>query len=421
MAVKKPKLPKLSFVKFVLIAAIAFGVMTSTKWIETVEKGTYQVKQAAITGTMDAKMTPGIWYQGWGDIDPWPKAETFFFTSEKDAEGDTAADNSIEVRFNDGSVAKISGTARVIMPISPAEAIALTTERGHKTYMDVQQKLIFPTVRNVLRSTSNLMTARESYNEKRLDFVTWARDQIENGVYQTDEVVATVEDLVTGEKVRKNIKVIRRDKNGQPMYQANPLGDTGIRLVNFEIKSFKYEDKVRKQISKQQEARMNVETAKAKAEEARQEELRTIAEGKQKVAAAKYEQEQEKIRAVVSAQKDKEVAELQAAKLLEVAKLNKAAAAENKAANILDGQGIAEKNRLILQSDGALDKKLDAYIMVNKNYAKAISDYDGNWVPTTVLGGGEGGEAGGGAQALIQMLSVKTAKELALDTTIRGK
>ncbi len=47
---------------------------------DTVNKGTYQVKQAAWTGTMSAKMTPGIWVQGFGSIDTWPKAETFFFT-----------------------------------------------------------------------------------------------------------------------------------------------------------------------------------------------------------------------------------------------------------------------------------------------------------------------------------------------------
>lgn len=58
-----------------LIVIALFGKLT-----ETVEKSTYQVKQTAITGTMSAKMTPGLWLQLFGDIDTWPKAETFFFT-----------------------------------------------------------------------------------------------------------------------------------------------------------------------------------------------------------------------------------------------------------------------------------------------------------------------------------------------------
>lgn len=404
-----------------LVTVLIFvGAICAGSIFETVEKGTYQVKQAAISGKMSAKMEPGLWMQNFGDIDTWPKAETFFFTSDKDGTDDTSADMSIEVRFNDGSLCRISGTARVLLPTTEQDAIALVTERGHKTYPDAEQKLILPTVRNVLRSTANLMSARESYSEKRADFINWARDQIENGLYDTDEVIAEVEDLITGEKVRKAVKVIRKDKNGLPVYQYNPLRNTGIRLDNFEIKVFNYERKVQEQIAKQQEARMNVETAKAKAEEAKQDELKAIAEGKKNVAIAQYEKEQEKIKAVVDAQKEKEVAELQAQKKLEVAKLEKAAAAETKQANILEGEGLAEKKRLILQADGALQQKLDAYVQVNRYYADAIKNYTGNWVPTVTMG--ESGEnAGSGAEQLIKMLSVKTAKELALDMEIKGK
>ena len=399
---------------------IIIGLVCASSIIETVDKGTYQIKQAAITGKMSAKMVPGVWLQMFGDIDPWPKAETFFFTADKDGKDDTDVDMSIEVRFNDGSLCKVSGTARVLLPTTEQDAIALVTERGHKTYGDLEQKLILPTVRNVLRSTANLMSARESYGEKRADFINWARDQIENGLYDTDETIAEVEDLITGEKVRKAVKVIRKDKNGLPVYQYNPLRETGIRLDNFEIKVFNYERKVQEQIAKQQEARMNVETAKAKAEEAKQDELKAIAEGKKNVAIAKYEKEQEKIKAVVDAQKDKEVAELQAEKKLEVAKLEKAAAAETKQANILEGEGLAEKKRLILQADGALQQKLDTYATVNRYYADAIKNYQGNWVPTVTMGESNG-VAGNGAEQLIKMLSVKTAKDLALDMNIQGQ
>jgi regulator of protease activity HflC (stomatin/prohibitin superfamily) len=392
----------------ILIGAICAGSI-----FETVEKGTYQVKQAAISGKMSAKMEPGLWMQNFGDIDVWPVSETFFFTADKDGADDTDVDMSIEVRFNDGSLCRVSGTARVLMPTTESDAISLVTVRGHKTYPDLEQKLILPTVRNVLRSTANLMSARESYSEKRADFINWARDQIENGLYDTDETIAQVEDLITGEKVRKAVKVIRKDKNGLPVYQYNPLKDTGIRLDNFEIKVFNYERKVQEQIAKQQEARMNVETAKAKAEEAKQDELKAIAEGKKNVAIAQYEKEQEKIKAVVDAQKDKQVAELQAQKKLEVAKLEKAAAAEWKQANILEGEGLAEKKRLILEADGALQQKLDAYVEVSRYYADAIKNYSGNWVPTVTMGETDG-LAGGGAEQLINMLSVKTAKSLLL-------
>jgi hypothetical protein len=101
--------------------------------------------------------------------------------------------------------------------------------------------------------------------------------------------------------------------------------------------------------------------------------------------------------------------------------LEKAAAAETKQANILEGEGLAEKKRLILQADGALQQKLDAYVDVNRYYADAIKGYQGNWVSTVNMGGSKDGGSMNGAQALIEMFAAKTAKELALDMEIQGQ
>ena len=59
-------------ISIAIIAVIAIvGLLCSAYLFETVEKGTYQVKQAAVTGNMSAKMTPGLWFQMFGDIEPW--------------------------------------------------------------------------------------------------------------------------------------------------------------------------------------------------------------------------------------------------------------------------------------------------------------------------------------------------------------
>jgi len=399
---------------------VVVGLFSLPMIVDTVEKGTYQVKQAAVTGAMDAKMTPGLWLQAWCDIDEWPKAETFFFTHDNDTAGDVDVDTSMEVRFNDGSMCKISGTARVIMPITKDEAIALTTIRGHKTYLDVQEKLIKPTVRNVLRSTANLMSARESYSEKRPDFVTWSRDQITNGVYVTQETTKQVKDLVTGEMIWKHVKKIKLGEDGLPMYQANPMADTGIELKNFEIKSFVYEKKVQLQISSQQEARMAVETAKAQAEKAEQDRLTIEAEGKAKVATAKYEEEQVKMRAVVVAQRDKEVKIIEGERIKEYAALERDAAKLQKERNILDGQGLAEKRKLVLAADGALKQKLATFESVQKYWADAYSQRK---VPAYYItgSGGAGGESGNldmETKIFQQNMNLLMLKQLGLDMTI---
>ena len=170
---------KMSRLFFIIAIAIVF-LFFGPQLIDTVEKGTYQVKQAAVTGTMSAKMTPGVWLQLFGDITTWPKAETFFFTADSDEGG--RHDESIEVRFNDGSICSISGTLRVILPNTEPEALELITVMGFRSYKEMERKLILPVARNAMRMTANLMTARESYSEKRQNFTTWTWDQILNGL-----------------------------------------------------------------------------------------------------------------------------------------------------------------------------------------------------------------------------------------------
>lgn len=69
-------------------------------------------------------------------------------------------------------------------------------------------------------------------------------------------------------------------------------------------------------------------------------------------------------------------------------------------------------------ADGALQQKLDTYLQVQTVWANAVANYKGNWVPTTVMGGASGGNSGNGANTLIDLLSAKTANDLALDMTL---
>jgi len=402
----------LGIIAIVIIMALVFG----TKIVETVEKGTYQVKQAAVTGNMTARMIPGMYGQWFGDIVVWPKAETFYFTADI-VEG-KKIDQSIEVRFNDGSICNISGTCRVVTPVTAGDAIKLIVVHGFRQYGDMEHKLILPAVRNALRLTANLMSARESYSERRSDFIYWAWDQIQNGAYETQDVTREVKDLISGEEITKVFKVIKTldgIPGGTPLYQKNPLEGLGIRLSNFEIKSFVYAPKVKQQIATQQEALMAVATAKANAQRAEQEKLTAEAEGLKNVMTAKYEKEQEKIKAVVDAQKDKAVAETHAAKKLAVAILDKKAAEQIKEKEILLGQGEAERKRLVLAADGALKQKLATYEKVMTLWAEA---YSKRLVPAVMMGGS--GQAGLDTNAIqmSEVLGIMALKQLGLDFSV---
>ena len=149
--------------------------------------------------------------------------------------------------------------------------------------------------------------------------------------------------------------------------------------------------------------------AVAKAKEAEQETITVAKKGEADAARAKWEQEVIKAKMVTEAQQK-----------LEVATLDTQAAEQFKRAETLRGEGEGARRRLVMEADGALEKKLQAYTEVAKLYASAIKDYKGNWVPSVVMGGGNGSQtAGSGAHELIDLLTVKTARELGLDMSIR--
>lgn len=414
----KAKKAKRSMISLIVLGVIVtVGLVLGPQLVDTVDKGTYQVKQAAVSGTMSAKLTPGLWLQLFGDIEEWPKADTFFFTA--DAEEGAGHDQSIEVRFNDGSLCNVSGTLRVILPTTEDDAIRLVTELGYKDYNELEQKLILPITRNALRLTANLMTARESYSEKRHDFIFLAWDQIQNGIYETKEVTTYPIDPITNKKIKKVVKTIKKDKDGNAIRSENPWKGTGITLMNFEIKVFVYADVVKKQIATQQEALMAVATARANSEKAKQDAKTIEEQGKAKVMTAKYQKEQEKVKAVVDAEKVKAVAELQAEQRLAVARLDKQAASETKQKLILLGQGEAQRKKLVLQADGALKQKLSAYVDTQKLWADAFSKRNVPSVYTAGGAGGTGGSADQQFQQFMQLQNMKNMQDLGLDMTIK--
>ena len=401
------------------VVATLLLVISAGSIVETVPAGSYQVKQAAWSGNMTAKMTPGLWFQNFGDIFTFPKSETFFFT--KDGSEGKDIDQSIEVTFADGSICHISGTARIIMPATESEALHLTTDLGFRDYRAIEQKLILPTVRRALVLTANMMTAQESYNVKRPDFLKWAAGQIEHGIAATDEVDREVKDLVTGETSIKKVKVIRVDANGQTVYESNPLAGTGIVLQNFEVKEFGYSDAVRAQIAKQQDAIMGVATAKADALKAEQAKITAEANGQAAVMTAKYQEEEKKVRAIVAAQQEQEVVIIAAKRDREKADYAKQAAEFIKQEQILLGQGEGERKRLVMEADGALSLKLEAFKYGIDAVAKAWAVRP---VPAyNVEMGGSDGKSAGSADALslqfMNMMNTVVAKNIGLDLNVK--
>ncbi len=148
--------------------------------------------------------------------------------------------------------------------------------------------------------------------------------------------------------------------------------------------------------------------------------LTATKEGEAKAAEAKWKQEVFRSEAVTKAQQEKDVAEMQGKQRLAVAELATKAAEQTKQTEILLGEGEAQRRQLVMTADGALEKKLAAYVEVNKMYAEALGAYKGAWVPGIVMGGGgsSGSPQVSGPADLITLLTAKAAKDLALDLAV---
>jgi len=75
-------------------------------------------------------------------------------------------------------------------------------------------------------------------------------------------------------------------------------------------------------------------------------------------------------------------------------------------------KGEAESKKLIMAADGALERKLSAYVEVQKAYAEQFGKQ--RLTPDIMIGQ----SSTPNAVDLMQLLQIKTAKELALDNKL---
>ncbi len=373
------------------------------------------------TGTLMVRFEPGIYTLWLGQATIYRDVITFDFDKEDSVTEASIDQKGISVRYQDGGTGTIYGKARFNLPQD--EITMLELHKGFRSNNGFAMKLLKTVTEEAQNLTAGLMTSEEAYTEKRGTFIEWSRDQLQNGKYKTRLKEISETDAATGKTIIKKIPVIDFDESGLPKHLDNDLKTYGVSVSGYQITDWNFEKKTLDQISAKREATMAIITAKANAERARQDAITAEEEGKANVMKAKYEKEVEKERAIVDAQKLKEVAAISAAQKVEVAsqvrleaEQKKLAANEYKQEQILRGEGDAAYKRLVMQADGALQQKLDAYVTINQRYAEALEKQ--KWVPEVVMGS-DGGSSGSSATDMMNLLMMKTARELSLDMSIK--
>ena len=376
--------------------ALVFGLFSVGSLVEWVSAQDY-VRIQYPNGGYSWVLSPGPTPQWFGSTTSYRQRGTIAFKNE--GEG---YDNRLKIQFNEGGTARISGSINYELPADEGKLTEI-----HKKYPSqeaLETSLIKPALNSSIYLTGTLMTSYESYKERRAQLVQYVEDTVQGGTYQTDtKEVEVQDDLDPTKKKRVTIVEILKDAQGRFMrVNQGQLNQFGVRTFNFAIESIDYDDTVEAQIKGQQAITMQVQTAIAEALRAQQAKITTEAQGAANAAEAKWAQETKNATVVAEADGRRLAAEQ-----------DKLAAESEKQARILRAEGEATARQKLMAADGALDRKLQALERINNAWSQAFKDAKMPLVPNVHMGGdGAGSNGMNGAQSLMNLLTIQTAKQL---------
>lgn len=387
------------------VFAVIVGIYIVSGAVVNVNADEIVVVQVPYYGTLHWYKQPGTYSQYWGKVTHYKKRSQFWFSAASDQ--GKKEDQSIKVRFNDKGHANLSGSLAWEMPLDDEHLTQLHTKYG--SHEAIEQQLIRTVVEKAVYMTGPLMSSQESAAERRNELLQFVEDQVANGVYKTQTVQEKQPDPITGQPKTVSIVRLVMENGSVVRSDESPLKTFGIKTFNPSINEVKYDPVVEAQIQEQQKATMAVTTSAANAKKAEQDAITAAKNGEAEAAKAKWAQEVKKATEVTAAEQRRDVANL-----------DRQAAEQKKAEQILLGEGEARRRQLVMDADGALDKKLEAYKEVQKYWADAVKNYQGNWTPLVSSGSSSTSTAGSGAMQLLEMMGAKAAVDLGLDLKASG-
>ena len=358
---------------------------------EDVKNERIVVNQFPISGKMEYWTEAGFKWQWFGRTTEYFKTQQFWFGG-KDVEGNSHG-NPIKVVFNDASVGYIYGSLRVVLPTDVEHLKLIQT--AYCGMDRVMNDLVAQNVVKVIYASGPLMSAFESYAEKKNDMVYYITDQLTYGVYKTTVREVDTEDSFTGEAKKVKIASLVADPdapNGYVRSEKSPFTSYGVVIDQVSITEITYDEKVNQQIQTQQQANMSIQTKKAEALAAQQDAIKAEAEGKAAAAKAKWEQERIKATEVTKAEQEKEVSRLAAEK-----------AEYDKKKVIAQGEAEAAANRAKVAAGLTPQERAEWDFKTKVGVAEAISKVT---LPKIVMTGGNGSNGSAAMDAMgLKMLT----------------
>ncbi len=366
-------------------------------------------------GELKVQFASGVFYAGFfAKETEWPNQISVLYNDAK-ANYDEMQDNGIEIgiigiMFSDATTANVKGITQYILPSDEQDMLLIHTT--HRTPQSLVSKRLAPYTKECLQSSAQLMTSEKHYGGGRAQMAQDFLSQLKDGVY-----LLSVEEKIIYDSLEKDKKRIYQTqmqldaKTKLPKRKVSSVKEYGISVADAALTDVTYQSKVSEKLNKIIDATTKLAISKQNLMTAQQEMLTSKALGEKELVDIEYEQKQEQTKQVVAAQTKVLVAEQDKQQqriayegsILEAKKIKELANAE------------AYAKKAVMIADGALEKKIAAYIQIQGFWAEAFGKYTGDITPTYMMGSSYSPNSYNGAQNFMDLMTAKTARDLNLD------
>lgn len=326
--------------------------------------------------------------------------------ADYDLTDNTVEIGKINIRFNDATTAKVSGITQYVLPSGEKEMLEI--HNTHRTPESLVKRRLAPYTQECLQSSAQLLSSEAHYSGGRAQMVQDYLDQLKNGAFLLKVQENNTYDSI--EKANKKVYTVvtQLDKSGAPKRKFSSIKEYEISVGDAQITDVDYQEQVDNMLAKKIEASTKASVSKQELMTAQQQALTIEAQGKAQLVKIEYEQKQAQTKAVVAAQTQVELAKQD---LEKQGIALQGARKEAEKIKVLADADAYEKQRAI-QADGALDRKLEAYITVSKAYAEALKS--SNWMPTYMMGGSSM-NAANNVNTMVELFNAKIVRDLNVD------
>jgi len=422
----------------------ALGILTGSLGAVSYNDAGYCQHVRTIFGTESSVCTTGWYFSGWGNATAWPYFITVSHTLEVDAEG-SAISGPYNVRMSDNWTGDVFQTTRFGIPQDQDQFLKMA--RDFRSPERLITTTLRPSVTTAIDTVANMFTMEQYFSGQMRDqFKSEFKDTLMKGqpkvqlvpkvidalnadpsgaaasdtaaAADTSDVGDTTITIMVAEKVL--------DTNGKEIRTVPEYLQYGIVISQAILEKIEADPAFEEQQKKRKDAVSRRVIAKEQRLEQEEQRLLRIAEGDTEIAKRQAEAKTEQIQLTTEAETQKKLAITAAERVREEARVAKETAAINLERARIDAESVqvaadaaAYEKRVILEADGALAQKLAAWTDAQTVWADAASKIN---VPSTVIAGGAGsgnaGSALGTVESFMNMLMVKTAKDLSVDTAI---